>query len=56
MKNLFLILAFSLSLNSISQQSYIDYVSPYHPVVGNSGMVVSQNYLSSDIGLSLIHI
>ena len=55
MKNLFLILAFSLSLNSISQQSYIDYVSPYHPVVGNSGMVVSQNYLSSDIGIEILN-
>ena len=55
MKNLFLILAFSLSLNSISQQSYIDYVSPYHPVVGNSGMVVSQNNLSSDIGIEILN-
>ena len=55
MKNLFLILVFSLSLNSISQQSYIDYVSPYHPVVGNSGMVVSQNYLSSDIGIEILN-
>ena len=35
--------------------SYIDYVSPYHPVVGNSGMVVSQNKLSSDIGIEILN-
>ena len=39
----------------INSRSYIDYESPYHPVVGNSGMVVSQNYLSSDIGLEILN-
>jgi gamma-glutamyltranspeptidase/glutathione hydrolase len=36
-------------------RSYIDYESPYHPVVGESGMVVSQNYLSSDIGIQILN-
>jgi gamma-glutamyltranspeptidase/glutathione hydrolase len=44
-----------LSLNTFAQQSYIDYLSPYHPVVGKSGMVVSQNNLSSDIGIEILN-
>ena len=39
----------------IDSRSYIDYESPYHPVVGNYGMVVSQNYLSSDIGIEILN-
>ena len=35
--------------------SYIDYESPYHPVVGSSGMVVTQNYLSSEIGIEILN-
>ena len=35
--------------------SYIDYESPFHPVVGTSGMVVSQNNLSSDLGLEILN-
>ena len=35
---------------TLSSRSYIDYESPYHPVVGTSGMVVSQNNLFSDLG------
>ena len=35
--------------------SYIDYQSPFHPVVGTSGMVVSQNYMSSDIGIEILN-
>jgi gamma-glutamyltranspeptidase/glutathione hydrolase len=49
---IFLFLFLSSFLNS---RSYIDYESPYHPVVGTSGMVVSQNYLSSDIGLEILN-
>ncbi|MBR51554.1 MAG: gamma-glutamyltransferase [Gammaproteobacteria bacterium] len=44
-----------LSMSIYAQQSYIDYVSPYHPVVGKSGMVVSQNNLSSDIGIEILN-
>ena len=44
-----------ISLSTSAQQSYIDYVSPYHPVVGKSGMVVSQNNLSSDIGIEILN-
>ena len=39
----------------VESRSYIDYESPYHPVVGESGMVVSQNYLSSDIGIQILN-
>ena len=44
-----------ISLNTFAKQSYIDYLSPYHPVVGKSGMVVSQNNLSSDIGIEILN-
>ena len=40
---------------TLSSRSYIDYESPYHPVVGTSGMVVSQNNLSSDMGLEILN-
>ena len=44
------------SVNLLAQESYIDYVSPFHPtaVTGKNGMVVSQNYLSSDIGIEIL--
>ena len=45
MKNIIFLFTLTLCLVTRSA-SYIDYVSPYHPVVGNSGMVVSQNKLS----------
>ena len=48
-----LIITFSINTSS---RSYIDYESPYHPVIGKSGMVVSQNYLSSDIGIEILNI
>ena len=39
----------------LESRSYIDYESPYHPVVGTTGMVVSQNYLSSEIGVEILN-
>ena len=42
-------------VNFLVARSYIDYESPFHPVIGNSGMVVSQNYLSSDIGIEILN-
>ena len=39
----------------LESRSYIDYESPYHPVVGTEGMVVSQNYLSSEIGVEILN-
>ena len=36
-------------------QSYIDYKSPFHSTVGDAGMVVSQNYLSSEIGVDILN-
>ena len=38
-----------------AQQSYIDYLSPYHPTVSNKGMVVTQNNLSSDVGIEILN-
>ena len=38
-----------------AQQSYIDYQSPYHPTEGRFGMVVSQNSLSSNIGIEILN-
>ena len=52
MLKFYLIFFLSLFLES---RSYIDYQSPYHPVVGTSGMVVSQNYLSSEIGVEILN-
>jgi len=48
----FLSIVFALSLNS---RSYIDYETPYHPVVGDAGMVVTQNFLSSQIGIDILN-
>jgi len=42
------------SLNLSAQVSYIDYLSPFHPTIGQSGMVVSQNQASSDIGIQIL--
>ena len=39
----------------LESRSYIDYESPYHPVVGTEGMVASQNYLSSEIGVEILN-
>ena len=38
-----------------AQQNYIDYQSPYHPTEGRYGMVVSQNSLSSNIGIEILN-
>ena len=37
-----------------SGQDYIDYPHPFHPTSSKSGMVVSQNILSSDIGIEIL--
>ena len=52
----FLLAIFLLFSNfTEAQQSYIDYRSPFHPVINSSGMVVSQNKLSSDIGIEILN-
>ncbi len=38
----------------VAQQSYIDYRSPFHPTVSKSGMVVSQNMDSSNMGIEIL--
>ena len=43
-----------LASNSWAQVSYIDYPSPFHSTIGKSGMVVSQNQASSDIGVEIL--
>jgi gamma-glutamyltranspeptidase / glutathione hydrolase len=50
----FLIALFLTSTNLSAQVSYIDYLSPFHPTIGQSGMVVSQNQESSDIGIQIL--
>ncbi|MDB9996088.1 gamma-glutamyltransferase [Gammaproteobacteria bacterium] len=42
------------SVNLSAQVSYIDYLSPFHPTIGQSGMVISQNQASSDIGVQIL--
>jgi len=38
-----------------SQSSLIDYPHPYHSTYTDKGIVVSQNYLSSDIGVEILN-
>ena len=54
MKKILFSIIFSIGLQA--QESYIDYASPFHPttVSSKNGMVVSQNYLSSDIGIEIL--
>ena len=57
MKNIssLIIVAIVLFSNDLySQTSYIDYQSPFHPIISNGPMVVSQNHLSSEIGIEII--
>ena len=52
-KKLFVVLVI-FSANISAQVSYIDYLSPFHPTIGQKGMVVSQNQASSDIGIQIL--
>ena len=54
LKNIFFLLLF-VSPSAWGQVRYIDYPSPFHPTIGNSGMVVSQNQASSDIGVEILN-
>ena len=46
---------FTLFTNTLySQTSYIDYQSPFHPIISDGPMVVSQNHLSSEVGNEII--
>ncbi|HAH67636.1 MAG: gamma-glutamyltransferase [Gammaproteobacteria bacterium] len=50
-----LLAAFFLFTHSLySQTSYIDYESPFHPTISDDAMVVSQNHLSSEVGIEII--
>ncbi len=52
-KKIFFLILF-LASNSWAQVRYIDYPSPFHSTIGKSGMVVSQNQASSDIGVEIL--
>ena len=52
MKKLFSLILFISNLHS--GQDYIDYPHPFHPTASKSGMVVSQNTLSSEIGIEIL--
>ena len=54
LRNIFLSLLF-VSSYAWGQVRYIDYPSPFHPTIGNSGMVVSQNQASSNIGVEILN-
>jgi len=49
---IFLTLLFASMVHA--QASLIDYDHPYHSTYTNKGIVVSQNYLSSDIGVEIL--
>ena len=55
MKYRYQLLLALIFFNSYAQQSYIDYVSPFHPIESSSGMVVSQNELSSQLGTEILN-
>ena len=54
LRNIFFLLLF-IAPSAWGQVRYIDYPSPFHPTIGNSGMVVSQNQSSSDIGVEILN-
>ena len=43
-----------LFISHLSGTDYIDYLHPFHPTTSSNGMVVSQNALSSDIGIQIL--
>ena len=43
-----------LFVSFLNSTDYIDYLHPFHPTKSTSGMVVSQNALSSDIGVKIL--
>ena len=51
MLRLSLILLLSLF---IKPQEYLEYSHPFHPTVSDKGMVVTQNYIASDIGAEIL--
>ena len=54
-RSLLLLATFTLFTHTLySQTSYIDYQSPFHPIISDGPMVVSQNHLSSEVGIEII--
>ena len=55
MKFIRLFILFSLLyVQDVQVDAYLDYNSPFHPIVSNNGMVVSQNLESSEIGTQIL--
>ena len=54
-KKISLLAIFFLCTHAFPQVNYIDYTSPFHPTVNKSGMVVSQNIESSNIGIVILN-
>ena len=48
------ILSTFLFVSFLNSTDYIDYLHPFHPIKSTNGMVVSQNALSSDIGVQIL--
>ena len=38
----------------VRSQEYLEYSHPFHPTVSDKGMVVTQNYIASDIGAEIL--
>jgi len=47
-------LSLVLFVSYLQSTDYIDYPHPFHPTTSSSGMVVSQNALSSNIGIKIL--
>ena len=47
-------LSLILFVSHLQSTDYIDYPHPFHPTTTSGGMVVSQNALSSDIGIKIL--
>jgi len=48
------LIALLLLSSQLIARTYIDYESPFHPTIGSSGMVVSQNAQSSSLGIEIL--
>ena len=48
------LIALLLLSSQLIARTYIDYESPFHPTIGSSGMVVSQNAQSSSLGVEIL--
>ena len=45
---------FLFQIHDAHLDAYLDYKSPFHPIISKNGMVVSQNLESSEIGSMIL--